>query len=263
MTLRSGYVLGCLLLALTTILAQQSQEPIDLGTEERTTVRLVLIDTVVIDEQGRTVADLTIDDFVVRALGRPVEIDTLDVDCSAGALPEPSVVGRNKQRESLPPTDGTRRIAMVFDYLHFSRGEREEALRQARELLEGGGTGSDEVMLAALTGGLRVEQPFTEDRGALLDSLRRMQYDVTLWNGYFTHVNEFGFIDGLTGLFDVLGTVPGPKAVVLFSGMLDVPLELQFQQLAAVATVSRCSVYPVDVRGLTTPDIMITDDRPG
>jgi hypothetical protein len=46
--------------------------------------------------------------------------------------------------------------------------------------------------------------------------------------------------------------VAGPKAVVLYSGMLDVPLELQFEKLAAVASVSRCSLYPVDVRGLTT-----------
>ena len=34
--------------------------------------------------------------------------------------------------------------------------------------------------------------------------------------------------------------------------LIDVPLELQFEKLAAVASVSRCSLYPVDVRGLTT-----------
>ncbi len=57
----------------------------------------------------------------------------------------------------------------------------------------------------------------------------------------------------MTTLFDVLGTVPGPKAVVLFSGMKDVPLDTQFAQLAAVASTSRCSIYAVDPRGHYDP----------
>jgi hypothetical protein len=63
-------------------------------------------------------------------------------------------------------------------------------------------------------------------------------------------LNESGFVDGLASLFDVAGTFPGPKAVVLYSAMKDVPLEEQFRQLAAQAAASRCAVYPVDVRGL-------------
>jgi hypothetical protein len=54
-------------------------------------------------------------------------------------------------------------------------------------------------------------------------------------------------------MFDLLGTVPGPKAVVLFSGMKDVPLDTQFDQLAAVASTSRCSIYAVDPRGHYDP----------
>jgi hypothetical protein len=33
--------------------------------------------------------------------------------------------------------------------------------------------------------------------------------------------------------------------------MEDVPLEYQFEQIAAIAASSRCAIYPVDVRGLT------------
>ena len=121
-----------------------------------------------------------------------------------------------------------------------------------------GATG-DELMVAALTGGLRIEQPFTSDTDRVLESLKRMQYDISLWNGNFRHLNEYGFLDGMTTLLDVLGTVPGPKAVVLFSGMTDVPLDLQFQELAAVASNARCSLYPVDAAGLRTA----TSLRPG
>jgi len=50
-----------------------------------------------------------------------------------------------------------------------------------------------------------------------------------------------------------LWSVPGPKAVMLYSGMTDVPLDLQFEELAAVASASRCSIYPVDAWGLRSP----------
>jgi hypothetical protein len=37
---------------------------------------------------------------------------------------------------------------------------------------------------------------------------------------------------------------------VLFSAMQDVPLDLQFREIAAVASSSRCLLYPVDAVGL-------------
>jgi hypothetical protein len=48
----------------------------------------------------------------------------------------------------------------------------------------------EELMVVALTGGLRVEQPFTKDRGVVVDTLRRMEHDISLWNGNFGHLTE-------------------------------------------------------------------------
>ncbi|HXV77047.1 MAG TPA: hypothetical protein VD788_12090, partial [Candidatus Polarisedimenticolaceae bacterium] len=189
-------------------------EPLEVEVDERATVRLVLVDTVVVDSAGRTVPDLTIDDFEVFALGRPVEVDTLDVDCPVGAVDDPAPMRLAAKRPSLPATEQPRRIVLAFDYLHLGALEREEAIDQAQHLLKNGAARGDEVMVAALNGGLRIEQTFTADAETAFLSLRRMQYDVTLWNGNFEHINEYGFVEGLTGLFDVLGTVPGPKAVV-------------------------------------------------
>ena len=89
-----------------------------------------------------------------------------------------------------------------------------------------------------------------ETKRRILSALGRMQTDTTLFAANFAHMNESGFMRGLTSLFDVLGAFPGPKAVILFSAMQDVPLEDQFGQLAALAAASRSSIYPVDVRGL-------------
>jgi hypothetical protein len=61
----------------------------------------------------------------------------------------------------------------------------------------------------------------------------------------------------LTALLDVLGTISAPKAVVLFSGMEDVPLDLEFEQLAALAATARTAIYPVDVLGM--PDDRMLD----
>jgi hypothetical protein len=59
----------------------ESTEPLDVGATERTTVRLVRIDVMVIDRNGRTVPDLTVDDFEIRAAGDLVPVETLDIDC--------------------------------------------------------------------------------------------------------------------------------------------------------------------------------------
>ena len=90
------------------------------------------------------------------------------------------------------------------------------------------------------------------DREATLKSLHRMEFDISLWAPSFFHLNEFGFVQSMTTLFDVLSTVPGTKAVVLYSAMTDVPLDLQFRQIAAHAAASRCAIYPVDAVGMRT-----------
>ena len=61
----------------------------------------------------------------------------------------------------------------------------------------------------------------------------------------------------MTALLDVLGTIAAPKAVVLFSGMGDVPLDLEFEAIAAHAATARTAIYPVDVLGL--PDDRMLD----
>src|SRR5262249_14288191 len=88
-------------------------------------------------------------------------------------------------------------------------------------------------------------------------ALQHMQNDATLFGGNFAHSSDDGFVRGLTSLFDVVGTIPKPKAIVLFSGMRDVPYEEDFRNLAALAAASRSVVYPVDIQGLDATDVMV------
>jgi VWFA-related protein len=242
----------CVLAAGTsaTTLAQQEAPPIEVDKVETARVRLIMLDVVVLDSEGRTVPGLTLEDFEIVAGGRAVDADTLDVDCT-DALDDPGSVRHAKTREMPAPTEQGRKIVMALDYMHLDMLQRAEALDYAMEAVKVSAPG-DQILLAALNGGLRIEQPFTADHDEAWRGLRRMQRDITLWQPSFEHSSEIGWIRAVTTLFDVLETVPGPKAVVLFSGMGDVPLDLEFQEIAAHAAAARCSVYPVDVRGITT-----------
>ena len=81
-----------------------------------------------------------------------------------------------------------------------------------------------------------------------------MEYDISLWEPSFFHLTETSFFAGLSALLDVLNAVPGSKAMVLFSNSPSPSDEndLEFAQLAALASAARCSVYPVHAAGLTT-----------
>jgi VWFA-related protein len=228
--------------------------PVKVDKTERAEVRLVLLDTVVVDSDGEPVAGLVRDDFELRVKGEAFTPAVLETRCD---LSEDDPVQTADAVEKKEP----RRIVLAFDYLHLPMTSRERSLGTAMKMVEEGIADDDEVMIAALTGGLRIEQPFTTDKREVLGSLKRMQKDVSLWNGNFRHTSETGFVRGITSLFDVLGSVSvGPKAVVLYSEMQDVPLDLEFENIAAVAAVSRSALYTVDPRGFEPPDV---DRAPG
>ncbi|ANM29860.1 hypothetical protein ABI59_10135 [Acidobacteria bacterium Mor1] len=246
-----GVALSALLLGWGVVAAVETgTEPLDLGTTEQAAVRLVLMDVVVVDGKGATVSGLGMEDFEAVYRGNPARIDTLDVDCRAGALPDPVAVGPKGKRAPIPASESVRRSVLLFDYMHLATGSRERALVHAEKLIGEMSGRQDEIMIAALTGGLRIEHGFSSDRDSLLSTVDRMRHDISLWNGNFAHLNELGFVGGMKGLMTVLEEVPGRKSLVMFSGMQDVPLDNQFSEIAALAANSRCSIYPIDTRGM-------------
>ena len=102
--------------------ATEDVDPLEIHKQEQVDVRLVLIDTVVIDRQGRTVSDLTIDEFVVTVDGRRRPIDTLDVRCPIGAAAD-ATVGPDTRISARGRTGRRveRDIVLTFDYLHMNR----------------------------------------------------------------------------------------------------------------------------------------------
>jgi len=202
--------------------------------EERVEVQLLLLDIQVLDHKGDPVPGLTAKDFDVSLGGRTMPLASFDELCSASSQ-KPAVV-------------------FAFDYQHLDQAQRSRALLSARRALAQEGLGDLELMVVALTGELRVEQPFTTDLSRIPAALERMDEDLSLRAGNFAHTSDDGFVRGLTALFDVVATAPRPKAILLYSAMHDVPLDQQFRDLAAMAAASRSVIYAVDVRGLDAVD---------
>ncbi|MDX1387680.1 MAG: VWA domain-containing protein [Acidobacteriota bacterium] len=241
----------------------EQKEPVDSGIVEEEEVRLVILDVVVVDRKGNTVPDLTVDDFAITAGGNKIPVGSLDVNCPVGAMAEPEAVRHASKREPPALTEEGRRIVFALDYLHLSHIRRAEVLESAMAAVEHGSLPGDEVMLVALNGGLRIEQSFTKDTEAVIAAMKRMKFDITLWQPDYYHTHESVFIDPMVALLDLLGQYPGNKAVVLYSEMRDVPLDLEFNRIAAVAAASRCSIYPVDAGGLRVEAGSMRVSEPG
>jgi VWFA-related protein len=232
-------------------------------------VRLVTVDVIALDARDRTVPNLTKQDFQLFVDGKESEIDTLDASCEAGAQDDPHSIKLGGWETPADLVHGVRRIVLAFDYLHLPVAPcpdsldptgpcmlHTRALRAYEEALEARRDVADEeTMVVALTGGLRIEQPFTRDREAVIRTLHRMEADVSLWNGNFGHLTETPLFTGLQALVTVLHAVPGPKAVVLLSAGAGPtgPYDREFDRLAAASSDAQVSFYPVDCQGLYAP----------
>ena len=208
--------------------------PLRKGIVEHVKTELVLLDVVVLDLAGKIVSGLTRDDFNLVVDGKDVPL--VAVDAVDGTSEKPS-------------------LTLLFDYQHLAPADRGRAIEMARRTIADGSADGSPVMVGALTGSLRIEQGFSADERQIGAALTAMERDPSLFAAIFPHHDEDGFVAGMTSLIDLLGMSKGPKAVVLYSKMKDLPLEDQFEQLAADAAASRCTIYPVSVQGLDEPDL--------
>lgn len=246
------------------VVAQQGSEPKDIGKKEVVKVRLVTLDVLVTDAKGRTVPGLSASDFGLIVDGRPVPVDTLDEHCPSGAAESPRAGKTMEWSEPAVSSDEPRRIMFVFDYLHLPLIKTDFgvpmmahslALRQLARTLRDMPPGNEEIMVAVLDGGVRIEQPFTSDRAETLATLARMDKDVTLYAGHFPHLTDDGLFKGLAALVDLVDTVSGSKALVLLTGGPGPGPRYgpYFRELRDHASLARVSFYPVDCKGLGMP----------
>lgn len=241
----------------------EKPDPVDVGLEERVEVQIVLVDVLVLDRDGRTVPGLSIDDFELLVGGKPVEIATLDGRCPLGAADDATVGQKAKAPPALAGPSDLGRIVLVFDYFHMDSADPfgglhlqgPRALHAATEALESQRLAGDEFMIVSLGDVMRIETPFTADRDEVRRSLDRMAGDPALLRGP-RGLTEFRFFDRLLALLDLMESIPGRKAIVLFSGPLrpdGFTHDPAYARISAMAASSRTAIYPVDTGGLRSP----------
>jgi len=217
-------------------------------------VRLVLLETLVLDGEGRTVTGLTRDDFQLAIDGTIVPIKTLDEVCPLGAVADVAPVKVGDIRET--PRETPRKIVLLIDYFFLSHPDRAQVIEGLKQQIGAAMTPSDEFMVAAIAPRLRIEQRFTSDPQEVLDTLDRMYHDATLFAADLTNATGGEYLDALASLMDVLEPYPGAKAVVMYSAAVsrgDVTVA-SFENVARRAAGARTIIYPTRTSWMNAPE---------
>ena len=244
----------------------QSQAP-PAGADNSTPVfkaetRLVLVDTIVTDKQGKYITDLTAKDFKVWEDNKEQAIKSFSLESGSGA-----------------PSESRRHyLVLFFDNSTMAFGDQANARDAAAKFVEAN-AGPDRYMAVINFGGtVSIAQNFTADAARLKQVVRNTKFSAVSPNAPSAQPVEvaslgvpqlgnaesnFGVRSLLLALRNVaksLASVPGRKSLVLLTAGFSIApgdpnaMERQSELTAAISACnkSNVAVYPIDVRGLTS-----------
>lgn len=144
---------------------------------EEIEVRVIDIDVVVTDREGRPLTGLKREDFELFESGRPVEIRYF-TGVSEGLRGAPPGAETAVATAAPPPEEPAIPVTWVvfIDQTNMMPGLRNRALKQLRKFLDGSLAPGDRGFIAGNDGmALRIHQNLTDDRKALTDALKKME----------------------------------------------------------------------------------------
>lgn len=151
----------------------QSQDKKQTDDDEviKVTSNLVSLDVIVKDKKGKVIIDLRAEEFSVTENGVPQKIEFFDSTLTSGAGGEPAtaIVSTETETKTRTPTGLPRNIiALVLDgqstELANLKHVREGMVKYISERI----SDSDSVALFAISGGLQLLHPFTQDKAKLI-----------------------------------------------------------------------------------------------
>ena len=171
-------MLGVCLSSIATL--SQTQTKKTSGEEDIVKVNsnLVNLDVTVKDKKGKVVRDLKPEDFIVTENGVPQKIEFFDATLNEAGPTQATVspVPNTQPQPDLPPLPRflpRNVVALVLDGQTTEttnlKAVREGMIKYVRESI----TNNDSVALFAITGGLQLLQPFTQDKEKLLAAIDR------------------------------------------------------------------------------------------
>ena len=157
--------------------APESDRPV---LEEQVNVRLVQMQFLAQDRNGRPVTDLTAAEVSVKERGDKMKVAFLDPfrepDASAATLPDVAMfidVPGSWVVETSPEQGPLRHIAVVVDIEHDPLTTRDRAMEGAVRFVDEVLRPNDRVAVLSYNGELHQEVSFTNDRDALVNGIRR------------------------------------------------------------------------------------------
>jgi VWFA-related protein len=259
----------------------------------RATSDLVRIDVEVTDKSGRAIKGLPADEFVVTDDGKPQAISTFSyediehVDTAPTEDAKPIVVPVDKEGPNTPSAAAAseqlrdrRLLVLFFDLTSMQPDDLIRAHDAAAKFVKQQMTKADVVAVVAFSTRLIVLANFTNDHAILDKAIAQLtensttdlsnplyaaaangEYDVQEYTGaaYKPDETEFNVFNtdqklaAVEGLANVLGGIPGRKALVEFTGGITQTGEENRTQLRAATDAANradVSIYSLDSRGL-------------
>jgi len=229
----------------------------------RVETRLVLVDTVVTDRKGNYIRDLEQKDFKVWEDGKEQAITSFSFEESTGSA-----------------TAQPRYMVLLFDNSTMDFGDQAKARDAAAKFIDANAGPGRLIALADFSGTVRISQNFTADaqrlkqvvmgiKGSVVspNASPNAQPEVLASMGPIAASPTLGNAEADYGIHSVLlalrsmakalSTVPGRKTLVVLTAGFPLTMEYQSELTAVIDTCNKSNVaiYPIDVRGLTVPEM--------
>jgi VWFA-related protein len=259
----------------------------------RTSSDLVRIDVEVTDKSGKPIKGLRADQFVVTDNGKRQDIssfsyaDIESIEAAGAEDAKPIVVPVDNDGPNAPSAEASsdqlrdrRLIVLFFDITSMQTDDLIRAHDAAQKFVKQQMTKADVVAVVAFSTRITVLANFTNDRATINKAIAQLtansssdlasplyaaaengEYDVQEYTGAAFTPDETEFnvfntdqkLAAVEGLANVLGGIPGRKALVEFTGGITQTGEENRTQLRAATDAANradVSIYSIDSRGL-------------
>ncbi|MFZ0298559.1 MAG: VWA domain-containing protein, partial [Candidatus Sulfotelmatobacter sp.] len=226
----------------------------------RAETRLVLVDTVVTDKKGEYVRDLAQKDFKVWEDGKEQAVTSFSFEESTNSTnPQPHY------------------LVLFFDNSTMDMGDQARARDAAAKFIDANAGPDHLIAIADFDGTVHISQNFTADAERLKQVVAGLKESSVSPNAQppvmvasmgspsigpslSNAEADFGVqtvLLALRSLAKSLSTVPGRKSLVMLTSGFKMNPEYESELTAVIDTCNRSNVavYPIDVRGLVTPDM--------
>ncbi len=230
------------------------------GVVIQTETRLVLVDSVVTDKKGDYVRDLTAKDFKVFEDNKEQAIKSFSFEADPAS----------------PASNQKHYLVLFFDNSTIGPGDQAHARDAAAKFIDSNAGPNRMIAIVNFGGALQIAQNFTDDKDRLKQAVSGIKTSAVAPNagassGGPVQLNQamasFGAYDlilTLRSLAKNLAAIPGRKILVLLSGGMPLTAELTSEVTATLDVCNRSNVaiYPIDIRGLVTPNLTAPVGRP-